>query len=71
MMDNYEKVKKIGEGAFGKALLVKKKEDGKHYVIKEVNTSRVRCSIFGFGWSRDQQKLFACVLDEKQGARRS
>ena len=31
----------IGEGSFGKALLVKRKEDSKHYVIKEINTSKV------------------------------
>ncbi len=35
------KVRKIGEGSFGKALLVKRKDDGKQYVIKEINTSKV------------------------------
>uniref|UniRef100_A0A665SVU6 non-specific serine/threonine protein kinase n=1 Tax=Echeneis naucrates TaxID=173247 RepID=A0A665SVU6_ECHNA len=35
-MDKYEKVKKIGEGSFGKAILVKSKEDGHQYVIKEI-----------------------------------
>ncbi|XP_062251971.1 serine/threonine-protein kinase Nek1 isoform X2 [Platichthys flesus] len=35
-MDKYEKLKKIGEGSFGKALLVKSKEDGHQYVIKEI-----------------------------------
>ncbi|KAJ0032191.1 hypothetical protein NQD34_002272 [Periophthalmus magnuspinnatus] len=38
-MDKYEKVKKIGEGSFGKAILVKSKEDGHQYVIKEINIS--------------------------------
>ncbi|XP_057696978.1 serine/threonine-protein kinase Nek1 isoform X3 [Corythoichthys intestinalis] len=38
-MDKYEKVKKIGEGSFGKAVLVKDKEDGHQYVIKEVSIS--------------------------------
>nr|XP_049585431.1 serine/threonine-protein kinase Nek1 isoform X4 [Syngnathus scovelli] len=38
-MDKYEKVKKIGEGSFGKAVLVKAKEDGHQYVIKEVSIS--------------------------------
>ncbi|CAN9501025.1 unnamed protein product [Ophioblennius macclurei] len=36
-MDKYEKVKKIGEGSFGKAILVKSKVDGHQYVIKEIS----------------------------------
>ncbi|XP_071395125.1 serine/threonine-protein kinase Nek1 [Centroberyx affinis] len=40
-MDKYEKVKKIGEGSFGKAILVKSKEDGHQYVIKEIGISRM------------------------------
>ncbi|XP_029905884.1 serine/threonine-protein kinase Nek1 isoform X2 [Myripristis murdjan] len=40
-MDKYEKVKKIGEGSFGKAVLVKSKEDGHQYVIKEIGISRM------------------------------
>ena len=40
-MDKYVKVRKIGEGSFGKALLVKRKDGGKQYVIKEINTSKV------------------------------
>ncbi|XP_077441337.1 serine/threonine-protein kinase Nek1 isoform X4 [Vanacampus margaritifer] len=36
-MDKYEKVKKIGEGSFGKAVLVKAKKDGHQYVIKEMS----------------------------------
>ncbi|GAA6217836.1 serine/threonine-protein kinase Nek1 isoform X1 [Lates japonicus] len=38
-MDKYEKVKKIGEGSFGKAVLFKSKEDGRQYVIKEISIS--------------------------------
>lgn len=38
-MDRYEKVKKIGEGSFGKAILVKSKDDGHQYVIKEIGIS--------------------------------
>ncbi|XP_072294192.1 serine/threonine-protein kinase Nek1 [Eucyclogobius newberryi] len=38
-MDKYEEIKKIGEGSFGKAVLVKSKEDGHQYVIKEINIS--------------------------------
>ena len=40
-MDKYTRVKKIGEGSFGKALLVKHKQDGKYYVIKEIGISKV------------------------------
>lgn len=40
-MDKYVKVRMIGEGSFGKALLVKRKDDSKQYVIKEINTSKV------------------------------
>lgn len=40
-MDKYDKVKKIGEGSFGKAILVKSKEDGHQYVIKEIGISGV------------------------------
>ncbi|XP_041862500.1 serine/threonine-protein kinase Nek1 isoform X2 [Melanotaenia boesemani] len=38
-MDKYEKVKKIGEGSFGKAILVKSRENGRQYVIKEIGIS--------------------------------
>ena len=41
-MDKYVKVRKIGEGAFGKADLVKQKRDGLQMVIKEINIMRVR-----------------------------
>ncbi|KAF4799519.1 NIMA related kinase 1 [Turdus rufiventris] len=40
-MDKYIKVRKIGEGSFGKAILVKSKEDGQQYVIKEINISKM------------------------------
>ncbi|XP_044167159.1 serine/threonine-protein kinase Nek1-like [Acropora millepora] len=40
-MERYVRVKKIGEGSFGKALLVKKKADGKQYVIKEIGISKM------------------------------
>ena len=40
-MEKYQKIKKIGEGSFGKAILVKNRENGKQYVIKEINMSRV------------------------------
>ncbi|NXD90234.1 NEK1 kinase, partial [Chaetorhynchus papuensis] len=40
-MDKYIKVRKIGEGSFGKAILVKAKENGQQYVIKEINISRM------------------------------
>ena len=40
-MERYAKVRMIGEGSFGKALLVKRRADSKHFVIKEINTSKV------------------------------
>ncbi|XP_030047421.1 serine/threonine-protein kinase Nek1 isoform X2 [Microcaecilia unicolor] len=40
-MEKYAKVNKIGEGSFGKAILVRSKEDGKQYVVKEINISRM------------------------------
>ncbi|NWQ74088.1 NEK1 kinase, partial [Columbina picui] len=40
-MDKYIKVRKIGEGSFGKAILVKAKENGQQYVIKEINISKM------------------------------
>lgn len=38
---NYVKVKKIGEGAFGSAWLVKSKRDSKDYVVKKINVAKV------------------------------
>ena len=40
-MEKYMQIKKIGEGSFGKALLVKRKEDGKQCVVKQISISRV------------------------------
>ncbi|XP_057209154.1 serine/threonine-protein kinase Nek1 isoform X2 [Triplophysa rosa] len=40
-MEKYERLKKIGEGSFGKAILVKSREDGRQYVIKEIGISRM------------------------------
>lgn len=42
-MEKYTQIKRIGEGSFGKALLVKEKESGKYYVIKEINIQKVWC----------------------------
>ena len=36
------RVRKIGEGSFGKAMLVKRKLDDKHFVIKEICISKVK-----------------------------
>lgn len=44
-MDKYERLKKIGEGSFGKAILVKSRTDGRQYVIKEIGISRVSRSL--------------------------
>ena len=43
-MDRYVRIKKIGEGSFGRALLVRKKQDGKQYVIKEISISKASSS---------------------------
>ncbi|XP_076770289.1 serine/threonine-protein kinase Nek1 isoform X4 [Arvicanthis niloticus] len=40
-MEKYVRLQKIGEGSFGKAVLVKSTDDGRHYVIKEINISRM------------------------------
>ncbi|XP_056011940.1 serine/threonine-protein kinase Nek1-like isoform X3 [Ostrea edulis] len=40
-MEKYVKIRQIGEGAFGKAILVRKKNDGKQYVIKEINIRKM------------------------------
>uniref|UniRef100_A0A8C8WDV3 non-specific serine/threonine protein kinase n=1 Tax=Panthera leo TaxID=9689 RepID=A0A8C8WDV3_PANLE len=40
-MEKYIRLQKIGEGSFGKAILVKSTEDDRQYVIKEINISRI------------------------------
>uniref|UniRef100_A0A8C6FUA4 non-specific serine/threonine protein kinase n=1 Tax=Moschus moschiferus TaxID=68415 RepID=A0A8C6FUA4_MOSMO len=40
-MEKYIRVQKIGEGSFGKAILVRSTEDGRQYVIKEINISKM------------------------------
>ncbi len=45
----FGKVRKIGEGSFGKAWLVKSHKDQASYVIKEINISRVLV-YYGFWW---------------------
>ena len=40
-MNEYIRVRKIGEGSFGQALLVKGKKDGRNYVIKEIKISKM------------------------------
>ncbi|KAM4802057.1 serine/threonine-protein kinase Nek1 isoform X5 [Urocitellus parryii] len=40
-MEKYARVQKIGEGSFGKAILVESTEDGRQYVIKEISISRM------------------------------
>lgn len=54
-MDNYVIIKMIGEGAFGKIFLARKKEDNQQCVIKEINLTKVisfiivLCSMLMFG----------------------
>uniref|UniRef100_H2ZV00 non-specific serine/threonine protein kinase n=1 Tax=Latimeria chalumnae TaxID=7897 RepID=H2ZV00_LATCH len=40
-MDNYQVIRLIGEGAFGKAFLVQAKTDNKECVIKEINLTKM------------------------------
>ncbi|XP_059172523.1 serine/threonine-protein kinase Nek1-like [Physella acuta] len=40
-MNKYSRQRQIGEGAFGKAVLVKKKDSAKQYVIKEINIMKM------------------------------
>ena len=39
--DDYKLIKKIGEGSFGKAWLVKSNKDAKSCVVKEINMSKM------------------------------
>jgi serine/threonine protein kinase len=49
-MEKYVRLQKIGEGSFGKAVLVESTEDGKQYVIKEINISRVSIFLISLHW---------------------
>ncbi|KAM9674789.1 serine/threonine-protein kinase Nek5 isoform 2-T2 [Dama dama] len=40
-MDQYDVIKAIGEGAFGKVYLAKRKSDSEHCVIKEINFEKM------------------------------
>ena len=55
VMDRFERVKKIGEGSFGKALLVKQKDLEKLLVVKEIDISIDRSMI--------SQRLIACCYE--------
>ncbi|XP_033127136.1 serine/threonine-protein kinase Nek1-like [Anneissia japonica] len=57
-MDRYVKKKKIGEGSFGKALLVQSKTDGKEYVIKEISISKMKRK------EREESKKEVAVLKQ-------
>lgn len=37
----FTKIKKIGEGSFGKAWLVKSNKENKNFVVKEISISKV------------------------------
>ena len=44
----YSKIKKIGEGSFGAAWLVKFNKDNKQYVIKQINVAKARIDSYLF-----------------------
>lgn len=52
-MEKYEKVERIGKGSFGVVSKVKKKSDGKFYVWKELEYTRMN--------EREKQQLVAEV----------
>ena len=58
-MADYEKGKVLGQGSFGRALLVKKKSTGEKFVMKEIDVSRMPHS------EREAAKLEAKVLQER------
>lgn len=63
-MDKYVKVRKIGEGAFGKAELVKRKNDGSQMVVKEINILRVHNYFIIFFFSffdLGKKKMLSCL----------
>ena len=67
-------MKTLGEGAYGKALLVKHKQTLKSYVVKEVNMAKVQRTTTAAQphtlWS-DGHGPASGVADVGQGARRS
>lgn len=52
----YVKVKKIGEGSFGSAWLVKHNKNHMQYVIKQINVSKVNRNLFIFKPKIDNNK---------------
>ena len=61
MMDKYQRVKKIGEGSFGKALLVRRKSDGRQCVVKEIAIGKVRLFWFEFFSEVIETKEYLCA----------
>lgn len=61
VMDRFERVKKIGEGSFGKALLVKQKDSGKLLVVKEIGISKVSRVLRVYAWCVFPCELMQCV----------
>eukprot|EP01006_Ploeotia_vitrea_P062924 TRINITY_DN84641_c0_g1_i1.p1 TRINITY_DN84641_c0_g1~~TRINITY_DN84641_c0_g1_i1.p1 ORF type:complete len:523 (-),score=65.80 TRINITY_DN84641_c0_g1_i1:1150-2718(-) len=40
-MSKYERIRAVGKGSFGQAVLVKNKVDGLHYIVKEINIGQM------------------------------
>lgn len=44
-MEKYVKIRAIGEGSFGKAILVKNKENDSQYVVKVGNNNQIQSDV--------------------------
>ncbi|CBZ29410.1 putative protein kinase [Leishmania mexicana MHOM/GT/2001/U1103] len=59
-MDKYQRVKVLGKGSFGSAILIKRKTDGLLFVVKEVGMSRMSRK------ERDEARHECTVLQQLQ-----
>jgi hypothetical protein len=60
-MDNYVRGKVLGKGSFGSAILVTSKADGKNYVIKEIDISKMPQAEREAS-KQEAQVILACML---------
>lgn len=50
-MDQFERIKTLGTGSFGRVMLVKHKETGNHYAMKILDKQKVRWPVLAFAWT--------------------